>query len=51
MPPVFLAADPEAMRIILEDLHGKFGSVANYVREIGVESETIASLKHLLLEE
>jgi hypothetical protein len=39
------------MRIILEDLHGKFGSVANYVREIGVESETIASLKHLLLEE
>lgn len=51
MPPVFLAADPEAMRIILEDLHGKFGSVANYVREIGVEPETIASLKHLLLDE
>ena len=51
MPPVFLAADPEAMRIILEDLHDKFGSVANYVREIGVEPETIASLKHLLLEE
>ena len=51
MPPVFLAADPEAMKIILEDLHDKFGSVANYVREIGVESETIASLKHLLLEE
>ena len=51
MPPVFLAADPEAMKIILEDLHGKFGSVANYVREIGVEPETIASLKHLLLED
>jgi protein-tyrosine phosphatase len=51
MPKVFLAADPEAMRIILEDLHGKFGSVANYVREIGVEQETIATLKHLLLEE
>jgi len=51
MPPVFLAADPEAMRIILEDLHGKFGSVTNYVREIGVEPEIIASLKHLLLEE
>ena len=39
------------MKIILEDLHGKFGSVANYVREIGVEPETIASLKHLLLED
>ena len=50
MPPVFLAADPEAMKIILEDLHKKYGSVANYVREIGVEPETVASLKHLLLE-
>lgn len=50
MPPVFLAADPEAMKIILEDLHSKYGSVSNYVREIGVEQETIASLKHLLLE-
>jgi protein-tyrosine phosphatase len=49
-PPVFLAADPEAMKIILEDLHKKYGSVANYVREIGVEPETVASLKHLLLE-
>jgi hypothetical protein len=47
---VFLAADPEAMKIILEDLHKKYGSVANYVREIGVEPETVASLKHLLLE-
>ena len=51
IPPVFLAADPEAMRIILTELHDKYGSVANFVREIGVESETITSLKHLLLED
>jgi protein-tyrosine phosphatase len=50
IPPVFLAADPEAMAIILGELHDKFGSVANFVREIGVDSETIDSLQHLLLE-
>ena len=48
--PVFLAADPKAMEIILGDLHGKYGSVSEYIKHIGVGDETIRRLKHSLLE-
>ena len=50
IPPVFLAADPKAMEIILEELHTKYGSASEYVKHIGVSDETIDRLKHSLLE-
>ena len=50
MNPVFLAADPKAMEIILAELHAKYGSVSEYVKQIGVSRETIDRLKHSLLE-
>lgn len=48
--PVFLAADPKAMEIILAELHAKYGSASGYVKHIGASDETIDRLKHSLLE-
>lgn len=48
--PVFLAADPKAMEIILAELHANYGSVSEYVKHIGVSEQTILRLKHALLE-
>ena len=49
MPARFAAADPRAMMIILEQLTALHGTVRNYVREIGVEDETIWALERSLL--
>ena len=49
MPARFAAADPRAMAIILNDLNTKYGSVQNFVREIGVSDETANTLRKSLL--
>ena len=49
--PVYLAAEPEAMRVILDDISAAHGSVANYVRSLGVTDAEITSLSALLLEQ
>jgi protein-tyrosine phosphatase len=50
VPPVFLAADPEAMRVIIADLVGAHGSIDAYVRDIGVADESVARLRSALVE-
>jgi protein-tyrosine phosphatase len=49
MPARFAAADPRAMAIILDDLNTKYGSVQNFVREIGVSDQTANILRESLL--
>jgi protein-tyrosine phosphatase len=44
MPPRFTAADPRAMAIILNDITSRYGSVRNYVREIGVSDDAVRAL-------
>jgi len=44
MPPRFTAADPRAMTIILNDITDRYGSVRNYVREIGVSDDAVRAL-------
>jgi len=44
MPPRFTAADPRAMAIILNDITIRYGSVRNYVREIGVSDDAVRAL-------
>ncbi|MFM8662249.1 MAG: tyrosine-protein phosphatase, partial [Acidimicrobiaceae bacterium] len=50
MPARFAASDPRAMTIILGDLDTKYGSVQNYLREIGVDEKTFAALRADLLD-
>jgi hypothetical protein len=50
IPQAYLAADPRAMEIILSELAQQYGSVRNYVREIGVADATVEALANLLLE-
>ena len=49
MPARFAAADPRAMAIILNDLHTKYGSIRNFVLEIGVTQATSSILRNSLL--
>ena len=49
--PVYLAAEPQAMQVILDDLVSAHGSVINYVRSLGVSNSEIESLSTLLLEQ
>lgn len=49
MPARFAAADPKAMQVILDDVSSKYGSVRNYVREIGVDDAAVRSLADALL--
>jgi len=49
--PVYLAAEPQAMQVILNDLVSAHGSVINYVRSLGVNESEIQSLSALLLEQ
>jgi len=49
MPAKFAAADPKAMRVILDDVSSKHGSIRNFVREIGVADAAIRSLADALL--
>jgi hypothetical protein len=51
MPARFAASDPRAMAIILDDLNTKYGSVQNFVREIGVTEATADTLRSTLLTE
>ena len=49
--PVYLASEPQAMQVILNDLVSAHGSVINYVRSLGVSESEIQSLSALLLEQ
>ncbi|MFY9480967.1 MAG: tyrosine-protein phosphatase [Ilumatobacteraceae bacterium] len=48
--PVYLAAEPQAMQVILNDLVAAHGSVRNYVRSLGVSEEELNDLSHLVVE-
>lgn len=48
MPPRFTAADPRAMTIILNDITSRYGSVRNYVREIGVSDDAVRAMSDAL---
>jgi len=49
MPPRFAASDPRAMAVIISDLKTRHGSVTDYLREIGVDENSISSLRESLL--
>lgn len=49
-PRGYLAADPRAMLVILDDLATRHGSIGDYVREIGVAGESLESLRTALLD-
>jgi protein-tyrosine phosphatase len=49
MPARFAAADPRAMAIILDDVTSRHGSIRNYVREIGVDPDSVEVLERELL--
>ena len=48
-PQAFFAAEPAAMERVLADLEQSHGSVRGFVRAIGVESDVLRQLEHLLL--
>jgi protein-tyrosine phosphatase len=48
--PVYLAAEPQAMQVVLNDLVAEHGSVRNYVRSLGVTEEELKELSRLLVE-
>ena len=48
--PVYLAAEPQAMQVILNDLVAAHGSVRNYVRSLGVSEEELNDLSRLVVE-
>lgn len=48
-PRGYLAADPRAMRIIVQELRDRHGSIADYVREVGVSAAALDALRNLLL--
>ena len=49
MPAAFLLADPAAMSLVLDDLERDHGTVAAYVRSIGVTDEVVRRLRDNLL--
>jgi protein-tyrosine phosphatase len=49
MPAKFAAADPRAMRVILDDVSSRHGSVRNFVREIGVSDQAVTTMTDALL--
>ena len=49
MPARFSASDPRAMTTVLDGLNLKHGSVQNYLREIGIDEKTFATLRADLL--
>jgi protein-tyrosine phosphatase len=48
-PSPYLAAPPGAMRLLLDHVHREHGSMAGYVRSIGVEPEVVEDLNANLL--
>jgi protein-tyrosine phosphatase len=51
VPSIHLAAEPEAMRRVLAELHARHGSVRAYVRSIGVGDAVLERLDDALLED
>jgi protein-tyrosine phosphatase len=49
VPSAFFAAEPEAMRRVLDDIDEQHGSIGNYVRWLGVTNEVIGRLVGLLI--
>ena len=49
MPARFAAADPRAMSVILDEIVARYGSIRDYVREIGVSEDSLAALERGLL--
>lgn len=49
VPSGMLAAAPEAMHTVLDELDARHGSVAEFVRHIGVDAHTVAALTDALL--
>jgi hypothetical protein len=48
-PAAFLSCPPEAMHVFLARLRRRWGSVDAYLASIGVEPETLASVRSALL--
>jgi hypothetical protein len=48
-PSAFLAAPAEAMHLFLERVRAEFGSMHNYVAELGVTDETLDAVRANLL--
>lgn len=49
-PKAMMAALPDAMRIILDELRSRHGSIIDFVQSIGVTDATVATLRDALLE-
>jgi protein-tyrosine phosphatase len=49
IPQMFFAADPQAMSLLLRDIEAAHGSVRGYVRALGVDDASLASLEEQLL--
>jgi protein-tyrosine phosphatase len=49
IPQMFFAADPQAMLLLLRDIEAAHGSVRGYVRALGVDDASLASLEDQLL--
>lgn len=49
-PSAYLAAPPAAMRTFLDHVDAEFGSVAGYVRTLGLDDDLIDSLRATLLD-
>lgn len=49
MPARFAAADPRAMKLILDEIIDRNGSVRNYVRDIGVTDDSLTALERGVL--
>lgn len=50
MPADTLHAEPETMQEVVSTIDAKYGSMAGYLREAGVEDETLASLRSKCLD-
>jgi protein-tyrosine phosphatase len=50
LPPDTLHAEPETMHSLLERMRDRYGSLREYVREIGVSDDDVANLRQRLLE-
>lgn len=50
LPPEYLRAETETMRVMLDSLRRKYGSIKDYVRAQGVSDAVVDRLKEFLLE-
>lgn len=50
IPPAFLAADPTAMKLVLDDLRRDHGSVREFLRSIGVGATMLDQLRTAVVE-